>query len=407
VRYSARPWVAGELRNLGTFDTLDEAKAARDDARATVSTGRQVLDARTSKLTVGDFAADYLAGNAPRWAYGTQLSKASSWAALAPAFAAVPVVALRPSHVADWLAAQTVARGTTLNRLVVLRAVLDRAARDLGIPNAAKLVEVAHEPVAPPPSASQKFAMTAATARALVAAFDERYRLVALLMLGLGVRSGEARGLTLDHVDLGTGEVRIDRQLVRVKVGDTPPRVDLLTDSLGLGPPKSRRSYRTLNADADLLAAIREHVAAYGTGALGLLVTNRSGRPLHDTTWCKAVDAAVAKARLAGAVDLDDLTGHDLRHTRASWSLADGATLAKVAAELGHTTRTLHDFYLHAEKAGDAELAGKAMARLREPVEVVEVVEAVPAAARPARPRRGAGVGHAHGARRKARKSTR
>jgi integrase len=140
------------------------------------------------------------------------------------------------------------------------------------------------------------------------------FRAAVLVGAGIGLRSGETLGLTLDRVDWLRREVRIDRQMV------TPPR-----GAPEFGPPKTRASNRTVPAPSIVLEALSTHIAEFGlrdgTGELhsdGLVFHTRDG-------------AAVSRNRFsdwwrptASRSGLPRVRYHDLRHHFASALIASG-----------------------------------------------------------------------------------
>ncbi len=101
-----------------------------------------------------------------------------------------------------------------------------------------------------------------------------------VLGAGLGLRAGEAAGLTLDRVLWLERAVRIDRQwLSRHGVAE-------------FGPPKSAASYRTIPASDFVLDQLGAHVGRRHDG----FVLHRDGQPVNYNDfgywWRKAAKAA-------------------------------------------------------------------------------------------------------------------
>jgi integrase len=167
-------------------------------------------------------------------------------------------------------------------------------------------------------------------------ALPARYRIVAALAAGLGLRQGEVFGLAINDVDFLRGRVEVRRQ------------VKLFSDgSLAFARPKGRRS-RTV----PLPASVRDELAAYlarhpsrdialpweqpaGESVTELLVlTNREGRALsrnyfNTHIWKPALGAAgLEPSRENGC--------HALRHFYASVLLDAGESIKAVSEYLGH-----------------------------------------------------------------------
>lgn len=163
-------------------------------------------------------------------------------------------------------------------------------------------------------------------------------------LIGSGLRWGEATAVAVGAVDLLA----------------TPPRVYVgrawKKDGKGgvvLGAPKSQRSRRTVPMATwvrDLLVA---HVA--GKGDDEFLFTGVRGGPLrhHSNFYNKVWTPAVEKAREAGLEKSPRL--HDLRHSYASWMLAEGRPLTEVSRRLGHQSIHITDArYSHLQPEADA-----------------------------------------------------
>jgi integrase len=146
------------------------------------------------------------------------------------------------------------------------------------------------------------------------------------LMLRLGIRRGEALGLTWGDIDFDDSTISISHQLQRIENPERPGRSWLQRVAL-----KTSASARTLTVD--------EHLARY-------LAELRSTRA--DTTQ----DDFVVRSRDGGPVDPDGVTSwlrklgmregvvctpHRLRHTAATMMLRHEIALPTVGAVLGHT----------------------------------------------------------------------
>lgn len=182
---------------------------------------------------------------------------------------------------------------------------------------------------------------------ALIEAFKPiKYRAVLHLGAGAGLRIGEAFGVTVDRIDFLRREIRIDRQLVK------PSGVPFY-----LGPPKTKKSNRTIPLPKVTVDALAEHLARFPAEArqlpvggkdhptkeVRLLTLSTFGNPMHRSTFSEAF------RRAADAVGIPaDESFHSLRHYYASLLIAHGCTVKEVQARLGHAsaTETL-DTYAH------------------------------------------------------------
>jgi integrase len=332
---------SGHMFRRRGFKTLREAVAARDKARDDARAGRAVEDHRLLKVTVADLAHGWLEAHRSEWSPASRYRYEADWRALSVTFGGCLLVRLTSTDVGDWLTDHTAryAPDTVAGRIQVLRAILDRGADSYGVANVARLVKRRRSVKAR--AKAKRRALTRTEAGALLEAMEPRYRVMVHLCLGLGLRSGEARGLTYDRVDSATGAVVIDRQLKRRRVGEpwVAPEVRL-TNTEGLGHVKTPNSDATVWAGADVLEALAWHRETFGENRYGLVVTNRANRPCADAAWSTAVRRAAVAAGVA-------VVGHELRHTAGQWVYEATKSLEAVAAFLRDDVHTVTKVYLH------------------------------------------------------------
>ncbi|MEU4823101.1 tyrosine-type recombinase/integrase [Actinomadura sp. NPDC023710] len=161
--------------------------------------------------------------------------------------------------------------------------------------------------------------MAAADVLALADAITGRYRVTVLLGAGLGLREGEALGLTVARVDFLRRIVRVEEQAQGGK----------------LVPLKTKASRRRIPADDLILAEITRHMQRprWTPGPEGVLVTNRCGRIAQrksfNTCWREAVEEAGLP---------EGTRFHDLRHFYASGLIRANLNPKVVQSRLGHAT---------------------------------------------------------------------
>ena len=137
------------------------------------------------------------------------------------------------------------------------------------------------------------------------------------LMLGTGIRVGEACGLTWEQIDLEEGILRVEGTYV-----DGP------SDRRGVQEAvKTDRSRRSLFLPSFLVVSLVEH----GPRESGPVLVTRSGTHLSPANLRRALRAAVAEAGLDFKV-----TPHTLRRTLATF-LARELGTRQAAEQLGHT----------------------------------------------------------------------
>lgn len=194
------------------------------------------------------------------------------------------------------------------------------------------------------PLAGQVVPPTTTQVELLVAHAPEQHRALLLTLAGLGLRIGEATGLTIDRVDFLGRTVRVDQQAVIVK-----GQGNVLTARL-----KTKASYRPL---PDVVArALARHIELYGVGEDGVLFQGKEGRPVLRHTARDAMhraaragnDSSRARDRRALAPFPVLFHPHDLRHFYASALIESGASVKTVQARLGHASAAVTlDVYGH------------------------------------------------------------
>jgi integrase len=222
----------------------------------------------------------------------------------------------------------------------VLRSALQQAMREeLIARNVARIVEtptVTPKEVRPLDGAEARILLKTARAHRLYALW--------LLLVSTGLRRGEALALTWSDVDLTNRQLRVRRNVQRI-------RRELL-----FGTPKTTRSIRTVSMPRHLVRALTHHreqqererkiagkkwQPAPGQPD-GLIFTTQTGRVIDPrglnrmlTILCR--DANVRRVRV-----------HDLRHTCASLLLSRGVDARTIMETLGHSTITMTlDTYAH------------------------------------------------------------
>lgn len=174
----------------------------------------------------------------------------------------------------------------------------------------------------------------------LEASRGDRYAALYSLALATGMRQGEMLALPWKNVDLSTGIVRVRRTLVIVKGG------------FEYAPPKTGRSRRDVELRPEAVGALREHrkrqleerMRLGGTPEdHGLVFATTTGTPLRRQNLQRRHFKPILKE--AG---LPDVRFHDLRHTFATLTLANGADLNTISKYLGHASvKVTLDVYAH------------------------------------------------------------
>lgn len=287
---------------------------------------------------------------------------------LIPSLGALRLARLQPSHVRHMLSAKEgsglSARTVTYVR-DVLRIALNQAVSDGLVPrNVASLVR---RPRGLRPSIK---VLTPDEARAFLAAnAGRRLHPAALVGLSVGLRLGEVLGLQWSDIDLESGRVSISKALQTNGKERT------------LVPTKSRESKRTVQLPRVTIEALKEHRRRQLESRLlagpkwhggDFVFTTRLGRPLDGTNVTRDLKRLLARTWVGGEPDcnhvLDDgtllckkcgstrlpaVSFHSLRHSCASFLLAQNVPVRDVSEVLGHSdVRLTLQTYAHVFEAG-------------------------------------------------------
>lgn len=176
--------------------------------------------------------------------------------------------------------------------------------------------------------------------RVLEACRDTRNAARWSVALSLGLRQGEALGLTWPDVDLEEGSITIRRALQRLK-----------GQGLQLVQTKSTSSRRVIVLPAGLLAELRKHrkrqaedrltAGSAWKGALDLVFAQPDGRPIDPRAdWQDWVD-------LLDEADVPRRSLHNARHTAATLLLLQGVPTRVAMGILGHSQVSMTMNYQH------------------------------------------------------------
>jgi integrase len=181
---------------------------------------------------------------------------------------------------------------------------------------------------------------------------SEHWQPLVKFLVASGARFGEATALKPGDINLTEGTVDI-RRAWRYVVGE----------GFQLGPPKTKRSVRTIDVAATTLAKL---------DLTGEWVFTNSGRstnggpddPVRGPNFYTNVWVpALARAKEAGLAKKPRV--HDLRHTSASWLIQAGVPLPVIQRHLGHESiQTTVDRYGHLDRRSSrmvADVMGKAL----------------------------------------------
>ncbi|WP_427130278.1 tyrosine-type recombinase/integrase [Pseudarthrobacter sp. S9] len=168
----------------------------------------------------------------------------------------------------------------------------------------------------------------------IMAGMDAHFVPFFQLLVGTGLRFGEATALLASDfkLDGATPTVRITKAWKEDGDG-----------GYYIGPPKTRRSVRTVSLAPSTVNIIRATVEAAGGGYV--FVLKRGGVMRSGSTYNRAWEPAL---KAAGIPKLERPRVHDVRHTHASWMIAAGMEIFALSRRLGHESiTTTMDRYSH------------------------------------------------------------
>jgi integrase len=262
---------------------------------------------------------------------------------------AVPLRSLTGAHL-NGLYAELERDGLSVATRRLVHAVLRRALGD-----AVRWDKLARNPAASadPPSLPRKRAQSWTARelrRFLEHVADDRLYALWRLAATTGMRRGELLGLTWRTLDLESGRLRVEQQLIPT------------TGGARFGPPKSRRSERTIALDPATVDALRRHrdaqvlerdLAGAAYVDRDLVFANEIGSPITPNR----LTDAFARHRKAAGIPTGTL--HVLRHTSATIALTatPPVPLHVVAGRLGDDPKTVLATYAHLLPHSDSEAA--------------------------------------------------
>jgi integrase len=184
--------------------------------------------------------------------------------------------------------------------------------------------------------------------RFLKAAKRDKHHVLFAVLLGTGLRPGEAFGLKWVDFDPYNRTLSVQRTWARAKGG------------YKYQPPKTKRSRRNIELPEHLVKLLLEHKAVQPAGAEPIFSTV-DGTPLNE----RNVTTRHFKPLLKAAELPERLRLYDLRHTHATLLLIAGTHPKIVSERLGHSSVTLTlDTYSHVLPGMQRESANKLNAML-------------------------------------------
>jgi len=166
-----------------------------------------------------------------------------------------------------------------------------------------------------------------------------RWEALFTVALALGLREGEALGLSWGDVNFEARTITVRKQLQRID------------KRLQLVDPKTEKSRRTIVMPLIVTERLRAHRVRQVEERLAagefwqdsnLVFTSKLGTAIHPENLGRTMRPLLARA------ECPQQRFHDLRHACASLLLAQGATMKEVQETLGHTQlATTSEIYAH------------------------------------------------------------
>lgn len=270
-------------------------------------------------LTFADFAPPWFADGPKlrRWKPNTVRGYANAERRLLAHFGPMPLGAIRPKHIREYVNGLTQGPETAHRDLSLLHSIFESARRD-------ELVE--QNPAARaerPKLPRNKWRLLKPEEVPVVARSftDDRARRAFLAMVLLGLRRFELRGLKWGHVDLLERTVRVVES-------------------------KSEEGERVISLPPMLLGELEAHYqgSSYRSDTDYVFAHPQSGNPIDLSKWYPPLfREAIRKAGITERVR----PCHDLRHTALTNLALVGASPFAVMATAGHRSMQTTQRYLH------------------------------------------------------------
>ncbi|MBP8282686.1 MAG: tyrosine-type recombinase/integrase [Chromatiaceae bacterium] len=360
TRYQARVRLKDHPQQSATFNRLTDAKRWAAGIETAIHDGRHFKTTEAKRRTLGDlidrYARDILPTKKPK-TQGPQMGQLMYWkthlgakylADCTPAVIAEQRDALKaapiPSQAKDDAYREALATRrhspATVNRyLAALSHVFTYAVKEIGWMDDNPLTKVSKEKE---PRGRCRYLSEEERDRLLAACRDsaspDLYPAV-VMALATGARQMEIMGMRWPQVDLK----RQTATLEDTKNGD---RRVLHLDALPLAILTERAKVRRI--DTDLIFPARDRPRRYSQ-------LPQEVKPLDLRT---PFETALKRA------DVQDFTWHDLRHTAASYLAMSGASLAEIAAFLGHKTLAMVWRYAHLSESHNAGVVSRMNAKM-------------------------------------------
>lgn len=174
--------------------------------------------------------------------------------------------------------------------------------------------------------------------------YDEYVSVYTLLRTGM--RKGELLALTWDDIDFDNRIISIDKN----------------RNSLGVFPPKTKKSNRAISIDKKLANELKKlrlwqkenKLKTFSYQESKYVAVDKIGKLYHEWKLNIIITNICKKAKM------NKISPHALRHTHAVMLLESGVDIKTVSDRLGHTTISMTaDVYLHVSRKQENEAMDK------------------------------------------------
>lgn len=301
-----------------TFDRKQDAERFLANITADVLRGAYV-DPDAGRVTFSDFAEQWL--EAQTFSEGTrEATELRIRLHGTPTLGRHELRGIKPSAIQAWLRGLQKDLAPTYVRVILtnVSAVFNAAVDDgLIARNPCKANSVR------PPKLDQRKVQpwSVEQVRSVIDALPSRYRAMAVVAAGCGLRQGEVFGLRVCDVDFLRKQLRVDQQ------------VKLVRGRLVIDKPKGGRT-RAVPLPEWVAKELARHLSRFPTGHDDLVFTSRETKPLNRNHINRYI---WRPALAASGVDPGRGNGmHALRHFYASALIDAGESASAVAEYLGH-----------------------------------------------------------------------
>lgn len=298
------------------------------------------IDPRSGNVTIAEWSVTWLEGRRVR--PSTRARDESYLRSLVlPWLGERPLNQLTPSEIREWivhLESLEKAPATIRKAYQILGNMLNQAVDD------ARIVKtpLPRRPGLPAPTKREMTILSPEQAHELANASDPRYRALILTAAYTGLRFGELTALRTESIDFLRRSLTVTETLTDVR------------GEIRLGPPKTKRSARTVAISSSLVDALGRHLELRGND-VGWVFAAPGGGPIRRTNFRRRVWLPAVESSGFGK-----LLFHDLRHTHAAWLISQGEHPKVISERLGHSSISVTlDVYGHLMPGMDEQAADR------------------------------------------------